>query len=72
MGVNEWLFVAKRWYRWFFNLVASRTSMMDPQAPFMLRTTSGQSAESYPAHALRALGLLMADGAPTVRGGKTF
>ena len=41
MGVNEWFFVAKRWYRWFFNLVASRTSMMDPQAPFMLRTTSG-------------------------------
>ena len=41
MGVNEWFFVAKRWYRWFFNLVASRTSMMDPQDPFMLRTTSG-------------------------------
>ena len=41
MGVYECLFVAKRWYRWFFNLVASRTSMMDPQAPFMLRTTSG-------------------------------
>ena len=41
MGVNEWFFVAKRWYRWFFNLVASRTSMMDPQVPFMLRTTSG-------------------------------
>ena len=41
MGVNECLFVAKRCYRWFFNLVASRTSMMDPQAPFMLRTTSG-------------------------------
>ena len=41
MGVNEWFFVAKRWYRWFFNLVASRTSMMDPQDSFMLRTTSG-------------------------------
>ena len=41
MGVNEWFFVAKRWYRWFFNLVASRTSMMDPQDLFMLRTTSG-------------------------------
>ena len=26
----------------------------------------------YPAHALRALGLLLADGAPTVGGGKTF
>ena len=27
---------------------------------------------SYPARALRALGLLLADGAPTVGGGKTF
>ena len=26
----------------------------------------------YPARALRALGLLLADGAPTVGGGKTF
>ena len=26
----------------------------------------------YPARALRALGLLLADGAPTVEGGKTF
>ena len=41
MGVNECIFVAKRWNRWFFNLVASRTSMMDPQDTFMLRTTSG-------------------------------
>ena len=28
--------------------------------------------EHYPARALRALGLLLADGAPTVGGGKTF
>ena len=28
--------------------------------------------EFYPARALRALGLLLADGAPTVGGGKTF
>ena len=28
--------------------------------------------ELYPARALRALGLLLADGAPTVRRGKTF
>ena len=28
--------------------------------------------ENYPARALRALGLLLADGAPTVGGGKTF
>ena len=27
---------------------------------------------NYPAHALRALGLLLADGAPTVGRGKTF
>ena len=30
------------------------------------------SAIYYPARALRALGLLLADGAPTVGGGKTF
>ena len=29
-------------------------------------------SNSYPARALRALGLLLADGAPTVGGGKTF
>ena len=38
--------------------------------------TIGHSAidnkDSYPARALRALGLLLADGAPTVGGGKTF
>ena len=28
--------------------------------------------ELYPARALRALGLLLADSAPTVEGGKTF
>ena len=31
-----------------------------------------QRRESYPARALRALGLLLADGAPTVGWGKTF
>ena len=31
-----------------------------------------KSLWSYPARALRALGLLLADGAPTVGGGKTF
>ena len=30
------------------------------------------ASENYPARALRALGLLLADGAPTVGGGKTF
>ena len=30
------------------------------------------AVKSYPARALRALGLLLADGAPTVGGGKTF
>ena len=28
--------------------------------------------DNYPARALRALGLLLADGTPTVGGGKTF
>ena len=32
----------------------------------------GFNPTDYPARALRALGLLLADGAPTVGGGKTF
>ena len=32
----------------------------------------GQNTGHNPARALRALGLLLADGAPTVGGGKTF
>ena len=43
--------------------------------PFTARTafySSGSDKSSYPARALRALGLLLADGAPTVGRGKTF
>ena len=32
----------------------------------------GEQEDYNPARALRALGLLLADGAPTVGGGKTF
>ena len=35
-------------------------------------TTAKTRPKHYPARALRALGLLLADGAPTVGGGKTF
>ena len=38
--------------------------------PLTIRSVS--VTENYPARALRALGLLLADGAPTVGGGKTF
>ena len=38
--------------------------------PSTIRSVS--VTENYPARALRALGLLLADGAPTVGGGKTF
>ena len=38
----------------------------------ILRTNGGEWTLIYPARALRALGLLLADGAPTVGRGKTF
>ena len=38
----------------------------------LLVIISGPSQSNYQARALRALGLLLADGTPTVGGGKTF
>ena len=38
----------------------------------MSKLFSDESVQSYPARALIALGLLLADGAPTVGGGKPF
>ena len=46
--------------RWLFS---------SPLSPHSTRPHSGQN---YQARAPRALGLLLADGAPTVGGGKTF
>ena len=37
-----------------------------------LLATNTELSDDYPARALRALGLLLADGTPTVGGGKTF
>ena len=62
-------------------MLASQTFLLTLLQPLLLlglpdglhRTPPmGWSSLDYPARALRALGLLLADGAPTVGGGKTF
>ena len=53
--------------------VESGSKEMERQSMFVLLNHSLSYIGSvYPARALRALGLLLADGAPTVGGGKTF
>ena len=53
--------------------VATAKTSFDRVASFVQKRVFIISLSSlFPARALRALGLLLADGAPTVGGGKTF
>ena len=64
--------------RIFFCVLRNNMELHDGQTMswirdnYQFRNNRSGLFQLYPARALRALGLLLADGAPTVGGGKTF
>ena len=70
---NQMQFLLLRLIFELFHVCSNDISIiLIPKMTLLSVMTYHQPVACYPARALRALGLLLADGAPTVGGGKTF
>ena len=61
-------FILRKW----IHCAEKDVLLFSPESFFFSSNNLKTFVKIYPARALRALGLLLADGTPTVGGGKTF